>query len=90
MVESLLPGDGLFIDIEVLTGHPLLAHRKGAAALQFLGSLFRCGLAREHVVVLGAGGTRRQGNTGRQEESQNDGVHGMPGGRAESQLRVST
>ena len=47
MVESLLPGDGLFIDIEVLTGHPLLAHRKGAAALQFLGSLFRCGLARE-------------------------------------------
>ncbi len=77
-VESLFLGDGFLLDIEVLAGHPFLAHRKGTAAVQLLGSLFRSGFAREHVVGLGAGGAGCQGNACREEQSQSDGIHGLP------------
>lgn len=76
---SLLLGDGLLIDIEVLAGHPFLAHREGAAALEFLGSLFRSGLARKHVVGLGPNDAGAQQGASREEESQSDAVHGVMG-----------
>ncbi len=55
VVESLLLGDGFLVEIEVLAGHPFLAHRKGAAAVQLLGPLRGAGPERRDSRTAGGG-----------------------------------
>lgn len=68
---------GLVERLLIRPGHPFLSHREGTAALEFLGSLFRSELARNHVVGLGTGCAGTQEDARRQEESQSAAVHGV-------------